>query len=83
MTLRYLLELYTKARIMSWLTHSNQHVYLTTTVPIGIVHTNLATFYNGRLTVPEESAPPPASLVPDTVPEEWIPKPPEPPESDA
>jgi hypothetical protein len=75
MTLRYLIELYTKARIMSWLTHGCQSVYVTTPLPGGVVQTSLVTFQNGRVVAPETPKPP-ASLFPDHVPDEWTPKPP-------
>lgn len=60
MKLRLLIEMYLKARILSWITTSEQPVFLVTT---SMQTVELAMFRNGRLVKD--------SSIPDRIPDEW------------
>jgi hypothetical protein len=61
--LRDLFWLYLKARILSWLTSSQQFAHVYTT---NLMRINLAQFVNGKMIVSDEG-----QNVPDIVPPEW------------
>lgn len=61
--------LYLKARTISWLIDGEQSVIISSSGQYGVFYTNLATFYRGKYKPAEET------VVPDTVPDSWMPNP--------
>lgn len=78
MRLRFVAALYFKARVVSWLMTNEQAVYITAVTQYGMYQSELATFRNGRMVMEQA---PQKSQVPDHFPEEWVPKPPDNPDT--
>jgi hypothetical protein len=71
--LMYLAGLYLRARVMSWLI-GTQYVYIAATFGDQVYKIQIAEFREGRFV---KDADP---IIPDHVPEEWVPQPPDSPD---